>query len=495
MSYLISPHGGSLCNLLVPEEKAQELKEESLSCLSIDLSQRQQCDLELLLNGGFSPLKGFMTQEDYDSVLNDFRLKNGIVWPMPITLDISEEMAEAIRIDDRVALRDDEGFLLAILNVRDVWPADKKREAIAVFGSNNGDHPGVHFLYHNTESHYIGGDLEGIQLPIHYDFKMHRHTPFELREIFKKRGWQRVVAFQTRNPLHRAHVEMTLRAAEDADANLLIHPVVGMTKTGDISYYTRVHCYTVISERYPPNMMMMSLLPLAMRMAGPREALWHALIRKNFGCSHFIIGRDHAGAGSDSNGKPFNGPYDAQELVKQFESEIGISILPFKEMGYVEKLGQFMSSDEVPEGEKYMTISGTELRRRLTEGLDIPEWFSYPEVVQELRKIYPPRDKQGFTIFFTGLSSSGKSTVAKVLLEKFLEMGGRPVTLLDGDIVRKNLSSELGFSKSHRDLNIQRIGFVASEITKNGGIAICAPIAPYEEVRRNNRALISQVGG
>lgn len=495
MSYLISPHGGSLCNLLVPEEKAQELKEESLRCLSIDLSQRQQCDLELLLNGGFSPLKGFMTQEDYDSVLNDFRLKNGIVWPMPITLDISEEMAEAIRIDDRVALRDDEGFLLAILNVRDVWQVEKKREAIEVFGSNNGNHPGVHFLHHNTQSHYIGGDLEGIQLPIHYDFKMHRHTPFELREIFKKRGWRRVVAFQTRNPLHRAHVEMTLRATEDADANLLIHPVVGMTKTGDISYYTRVHCYTVISERYPPNMMMMSLLPLAMRMAGPREALWHAIIRKNFGCSHFIIGRDHAGAGSDSNGKPFNGPYDAQELVKQFESEIGISILPFKEMGYVEKLGQFMSSDEVPEGEKYMTISGTELRRRLTEGLDIPEWFSYPEVVQELRKIYPPREKQGFTIFFTGLSSSGKSTVAKVLLEKFLEMGGRPVTLLDGDIVRKNLSSELGFSKSHRDLNIQRIGFVASEITKNGGIAICAPIAPYEEVRRNNRVLISQVGG
>lgn len=495
MSYLISPHGESLCNLLVPEEKAQELKKESIGYPSLDLTHRQQCDLELLLNGGFSPLKGFMTQEDYDSVLNEFRLKKGIVWPMPITLDISEEMAKAIRIDDKVALRDDEGFLLAILNVRDVWRADKKREAIKVFGTNNGDHPGVHFLYHNTQSYYIGGDLEGIQLPIHYDFKMYRHTPFELRDIFKKLGWMRVVAFQTRNPLHRAHVEMTLRAAEDADANLLIHPVVGMTKPGDISYYTRVHCYIEISKRYPPNMMMMSLLPLAMRMAGPREALWHAIIRKNFGCSHFIIGRDHAGAGSDSTGKPFNGPYDAQELVKQFESEIDIKIVPFKEMGYVEKLDQFMSIDEVPEGEKYMSISGTELRRRLTEGLDIPEWFSYPEVVQELRKIYPPRDKQGFTIFFTGLSGSGKSTVAKVVLGKFLEMGGRPVTLLDGDIVRKNLSSELGFSKAHRDLNIKRIGFVASEITKNGGIAICAPIAPYEKVRQYNRGLISKVGG
>ena len=496
MSYLISPHGGSLCNLLVTEEKAQELKQESIGYPSLGLTYRQQCDLELLLNGSFSPLKGFMTQEDYDSVLDNFQLKNGILWPIPITLDISKEMAEAIKIDTQVALRDDEGLLLAILNVRDVWKVDKIREAIEVFGTDNDEHPGVYFLYHNIQSYYVGGELEGIQSPIHYDFKMFRHTPLELRNIFKNLGWRRVVAFQTRNPLHRAHVEMTLRAAKDADANLLIHPVVGiMTKPGDISHYTRVRCYIEISKRYPPNMMMLSLLPLAMRMAGPREALWHAIIRKNFGCTHFIIGRDHAGAGFDSLGNPFNGPYDAQELVKQFESDIGIKIVPFKEMVHVEKLDQFMSIDEVPTGEKYMSISGTELRRRLTEGLDIPEWFSYPEVVQELKKNYPPRDKQGFTIFFTGLPSSGKSTIAKVLLGKFLEMGGRPVTLLDGDIVRKNLSSELGFSKAHRDLNIKRIGFVASEITKNGGIAICAPIAPYEEVRRYNRELISPVGG
>ncbi len=288
---------------------------------------------------------------------------------------------------------------------------------------------------------------------------------------------------------------MTLRAAKDADVNLLIHPVVGMTKPGDINYYTRVRCYIGISKKYPPNMMILSLLPLAMRMAGPREALWHAIIRRNFGCTHFIVGRDHAGVGLDSSGRLFNGSYDAQKLVKQFEPEIGIKMVAFKEMVYVQKLNQFMSIDEVPKGEKYMTISGTEFRRRLAEGLDIPEWFSYPEVVQELKKIYPPRDKEGFTIFFTGLPSSGKSTIAKILLGKFLEMGGRPVTLLDGDIVRKNLSSELGFSKEHRDLNIRRIGFVANEITKNGGIAICAPIAPYEEVRKYNRELISQFGG
>lgn len=495
MSYLISPHGGSLCNLLVSEEKAQELKKESIRYPSIDLTHRQQCDLELLLNGGFSPLKGFITREDYDSVLDEFRLKDGIVWPMPITLDISERIARSIKIDDKVALRDSEGFLLAVLNVRDVWRADKKREAIKVFRTDNNEHPGVYFLYHNTQSYYVGGKLEGIQLPIHYDFRMLRHTPSELRDIFKKLGWRRIVAFQTRNPLHRAHVEMTLRAAKDADANLLIHPVVGMTKPRDINYYTRVRCYVEIGKRYPPSMMILSLLPLAMRMAGPREALWHAITRKNFGCTHFIIGRDHAGAGFDSSGKPFNDPYDAQELVRQFEAEIGIKIVPFKETVYAQKLNQFISIDEVPRGENYMTISGTELRRRLTEGLDIPEWFSYPEVVQELKKIYRPKDKQGFTIFFTGLPSSGKSTTAKVLLGKFLEMGGRPVTLLDGDIVRKNLSSELGFSKEHRDLNIRRIGFVASEITKNGGIAICAPIAPYEEVRKYNRELISQFGG
>lgn len=495
MSYLISPHGGSLCNLGFSEEKAHELKKESIGYLSTNLTHRQQCDLELLLNGGYSPLKGFMTQEDYDSVLDELRLKNGIVWPMPITLDCSEEMAKSIEIDDKVALRDEEGFMLAVLNVSDVWKVDKRREAIKVFGTDNGEHPGVYFLYHDIQSYYVGGELEGIQSPIHYDFKMFRDTPSELRDIFKKLGWRRVVAFQTRNPLHRAHVEMTMRAVKDADANLLIHPVVGMTKPGDISYYTRVRCYIEISKRYPPNMMMLSLLPLAMRMAGPREALWHAIIRKNYGCSHFIIGRDHAGVGSDASGKPFNGPYDAQELVKQYESEIGIKMVPFNEMVYVEKLDQFTTIDEVPKGEKYMSISGTELRRHLTEGLDIPEWFSYPEVVQELRKIHPPRDKQGFTIFFTGLSCSGKSTISKVLLGKFLEMGGRSVTLLDGDVVRKNLSSELGFSKEHRDLNIMRIGFVASEITKNGGIAICAPIAPYEEVRRNNRELISQVGG
>ena len=303
------------------------------------------------------------------------------------------------------------------------------------------------------------------------------------------------MAFQTRNPLHRAHQELTFRAARDVEANLLIHPVVGMTKPGDIDHYTRVRCYENVLGYYPEQTTMLSLLPLAMRMGGPREALWHAIIRKNYGCTHLIVGRDHAGPGDDSNGKPFYGPYDAQELLQQHEAELDISMVPFKMMVYAENKAQYIPADEVAESDRVLNISGTELRRRLQEGLEIPEWFSFPEVVAELRRTHPPRSKQGFTIFFTGLSGSGKSTIANALMSKLMEIGGRPVSLLDGDIVRKNLSSELGFSKEHRDLNILRIGFVASEITKSGGIAICAPIAPYAKTRRAVREAISPYGG
>ncbi len=483
------------CDLLVSEEIVEELKKESTKYPSIDLTRRQLRDLELLLNGGYSPLKGYMNREDYNSVLDELRLKDGTVWPIPVNFDVSEELAKSLKNSDKLALRDEEGVLLAILNISDVWKVDKKIEASQIFGTDNEQHPGVHFLYTHVKSHYVGGELEGIQLPIHYDFRMFRLTPAELRKQFKKLGWKRIVAFQTRNPMHHAHVEMTLIAAKEYNANLLIHPAVGMTKPGDISHYIRVRCYMEILKKYPPGMAMLSFLPLAMRMAGPREALWHAIIRKNYGCTHFIVGRDHAGVGSSSSGKPFYEPYNAQELLKEFENEIGIRMVPIKEMVYVQELDKFLPLDKVPEGMKTMNISGTVLRRRLREGLDIPEWFSYPEVIRELRKTYPPRHIQGFTIFFTGLPCSGKSTIANVLLVKLLEMNERPVTLLDGDIVRKNLSSELGFSKEHRDLNVKRIGFVANEITKNGGIAICAPIAPYEDLRRNNRDLISQHGG
>jgi sulfate adenylyltransferase len=494
-SSLISPHGGTLIDSIVNQERAEELKRHSRDWPSWNLTPRQICDLELLANGGFSPLQGFLCQEDYESVCEKMRLTDGTLWPIPIMLDVTEELAKSLNEGSTLALRDVEGVMLAALNVEQIWQPDLIHEAKQVFGTTNPEHPGVVYLKNNTNPWYIGGKLEVLQLPHHYDFVEFRLTPLHLREKFTSLGWHRVVAFQTRNPMHRAHQEITFRAATELEANLLIHPVVGMTKPGDVDHYTRVRCYMSILKHYPHHTAMMSLLPLAMRMAGPREAVWHAIIRKNYGCTHLIVGRDHAGPGSDSSGKPFYGPYDAQEILKKHEQELEINMVPFKMMAYVTDLDEYMPINEVPQGADVKTLSGTELRERLSTGREIPAWFSFPEVVEELRRTYPPRSKQGFTVFFTGLPSSGKSTLANVLLVKLLEAGGRPVTLLDGDIVRKNLSSELGFSKEHRDLNIQRIGFVASEITKNSGIAICAPIAPYDNVRKQVRQMVEAGGG
>jgi sulfate adenylyltransferase len=484
-----------LRELLVAEEKVAELKKEAVHLPSWDLTQRQVWDIELLLNGAFSPLDGFLSRADFDSVCKNMRLQNGSLWPIPITLDVSEEFAASLSSGDRVALRHPEGIVLAILTVQDKWQPNHKEESQSVYGSTDETHPGVFYLFHQTYPIYIGGPLEGIELPPHHTFQHLRYTPVELRSRFKKLGWQKVVAFQTRNPMHRAHVELTKQAAARTEANLLLHPVVGRTSPGDVDYFARVHCYQEILKHYPEQTTMLSLLPLAMRMAGPREALWHAIIRKNYGCTHFIVGRDHAGPGKDSNGKPFYGPYDAQELVKKHEDEVGIKMVAFEEVVYVEDSAQYMPRSTVQKDAKILSLSGTEFRRRLREGLEIPLWFSYPEVIAELRRSFPPRSGQGFTVFFTGLSGSGKSTIAKVLMAKLMEMGQRPVTLLDGDIVRKNLSSELGFSKEHRDLNILRIGYVASEITKNRGVAICAPIAPYTAIRRQVREKIGQYGG
>ena len=480
--------------LYVSYESAQKLKHDAGDLPSWDLTQRQVCDLELLMNGGFHPLKGFLTEADYDGVVENMRMADGSLWPMPITLDVSQAFADRVEPGQDIALRDPEGVILAILSVTDKWTPDKHREAARVYGADDLAHPAVNYLHHKAGPVYLGGPVTGIQPPVHYDFKARRDTPNELRAYFRKLGWRRVVAFQTRNPLHRAHQELTFRAAKEAQANLLIHPVVGMTKPGDIDHFTRVRCYEAVLDHYPAATTTMSLLNLAMRMAGPREAVWHGIIRKNHGCTHMIVGRDHAGPGKNSEGKDFYGPYDAQELFKTHAAEIGIEMVDFKQMVYVQEKAQYYPVDEVPEGSTVLDISGTELRRRLQEGLEIPEWFSFPAVVEELRRTKPARHKQGFTVFFTGFSGSGKSTIANALMVKLMEMGGRPVTLLDGDVVRKHLSSELGFSKEHRDLNIQRIGFVASEITKNGGIAICAPIAPYATTRATVREMIEQYG-
>jgi sulfate adenylyltransferase len=483
-----------ISELYVSPESAAKLKAEAGGLPSWDLSERQVCDLELLMNGGFSPLKGFLSEGDYDSVVETMRLVDGVLWPMPITLDVNEAFAKGIEPGQDIALRDAEGVILAILSVTDKWVPNKAREALKVFGADDLAHPAVNYLHNSAGSVYLGGPITGIQQPVHYDYRSRRDTPNELRAFFRKMGWRRVVAFQTRNPLHRAHQELTFRAAREAQANLLIHPVVGMTKPGDIDHFTRVRCYEAVLDKYPQATTHLSLLNLAMRMAGPREALWHALIRRNHGCTHFIVGRDHAGPGANSAGQDFYGPYDAQEMVTEYASEIGIEMLPFKHMVYVQEKAQYEPADEVEKGMTVLNISGTELRRRLSEGLDIPEWFSFPEVVTELRRTKPPRAQQGFTVFFTGLSGSGKSTIANAMMVKLMELGGRPVTLLDGDVVRKHLSSELGFSKEHRDINIKRIGYVASEITKNGGIAVCAPIAPYTATRRAVREMIEQHG-
>jgi sulfate adenylyltransferase len=496
ISHIIAPHGGELADLIAAPDRIAELKAHSREWPSWDLTPRQICDLELLMSGGFSPLRGFMTPADYEGVCHNMRLSSGVLWPMPITLDVKEEFAKSLTPgSSKVALRDAEGVMLAVLHVEAVWQPDRKAEAQSVFGTTSAVHPGVDYLLNKGNAWYVGGRVEGLQAPSHYDFRTLRLTPAELRAEFARLGWRRVVAFQTRNPMHRAHVELTFRAAKQVEANLLLHPSVGMTKPGDVDYFTRVRCYQLLLSKFPAGSVRLSMLPLAMRMGGPREAIWHALIRKNHGVTHFIVGRDHAGPGKDADGKNFYGPYEAQELFKKYEADIGVTMVPFNMMVYLEDKDQYVPDNEVTNGSRVLNISGTELRDRLNEGREIPSWFTYPEVVKELRRSYPPRHKQGVTIFFTGLSGSGKSTIANVLVTKFLEAGGRPVTLLDGDLVRKHLSSELGFSKEHRDINIRRIGYVASEITKNGGIAICAPIAPYDATRKAVRGMIEPVGG
>ena len=482
--------------LFVSNESSNKFKLQAADLISHDLTPRQICDIELLMNGGFSPLKGFLSEADYEGVVKNMRLSDGTLWPMPITLDVTSAFSEKIELGQDIALRDLEGVILATMTVSDKWLPNKAYEAEKVFGTDDIAHPAVNYLHNIAGDVYLGGAVTGIQQPAHYDFRGRRNTPNELRSHFRKMGWQKVVAFQTRNPLHRAHQELTFRAAKEAQANLLIHPVVGMTKPGDIDHFTRVRCYEAVLDQYPSSTTTLSLLNLAMRMAGPREAIWHGLIRKNYGCTHFIVGRDHAGPGQDSMGKDFYGAYDAQDLFRKHQAEMGIKMVDFKHMVYVQERAQYEPANEIIDKDDVtiMNISGTELRRRLSEGLDIPEWFSFPMVVEELRKTRPPRTDQGFTVFFTGLSGAGKSTIANALMVKLMEIGGRPVTLLDGDLVRKTLSSELGFSKEHRDLNVRRIGYVASEITKNGGIAICAPIAPYALTRRAVRKETEQFG-
>jgi sulfate adenylyltransferase len=458
------------------------------------LTKRQLCDVECLLNGAYAPLPGFLNQDDYESVCTTMRLTNGSLWPMPITLDVSQHFADQLQLGEAILLIDDENTPLATLTIDSIWHPNKEKEAQRIFGTTDKKHPGVHYLYEKAGSIYLGGKLKTINLPSHYDFIQYRHTPEQLKETFKLYGWSRIVAFQTRNPMHRAHYELTQRAIKALDAHLLIHPVVGMTKPGDIEYITRVRCYEQILKQYENLSALLSLLPLAMRMAGPKEALWHAIIRKNYGVTHFIIGRDHAGPGLNSEGRPFYDPYAAQQLANDYAEEIGIEMLSSSSIVYAKEKNAFLTQEEVMPDDTIEDISGTELRNRLQKGLPIPDWFSFKEVINILQQQYPLRQEQGYTLFFTGLSGAGKSTLAKAVQARLSE-AGQQVTLLDGDIARKHLSNELGFSKKDRDTHIKRLAFVAAEITRHRGVAICAAIAPYEETRQAVRDLIIPHGG
>ena len=496
MEHLIPPYKGKLINLLLDEAEAERIKVESESYPSITLSQRQNCDLELLVTGALSPLTGFMNQQEYESVVENTALLDGTAWPIPYYLDLSEEQAAGINVGDKIALHDMEGFMPAVITVESKWQPDKNKEAENIYGTLDTEHPGVDYLLNTVGDVYIGGKVDAIQLPFHYDFETLRYTPLELRQHFDKLGWRSIVAFHTSKPMHAVHYEMTMRASKQANAHILIHPVVGMAKPGDLHYYSRVHCYEAVLKQYPKSLVSLALIPMAMRMAGPREALMNAIIRQNYGCTHYIVGTEHAGPPNvRDSGKRFYVTGASQQYVKQFENDIDIEVINIEELCYDEDKGQFITRT----GTKQVlcsseSFSNTRILNSLLKQEEIPEWVTFPEVLAALRQSYPSRSQRGLTLFFTGLSGSGKSTLARIIYAKFIEEGKRPVTLLDGDVVRLNLSSELGFSKKDRNTNIRRIGYVASEITKNRGVAICAPIAPYKEIRREVRNKIEEYG-
>src|ERR1043166_5076252 len=485
---LITPHGGVLINRLVPEAERESLRARAATLPRLQLTPRNICDLELIATGAFSPLDRFMSKADYERVLQEMRLANGSLFPLPVTLTCKRD--QVTDNAEELALVDQFNNLLAVMRVEEIFDWDKEREAKHAYGTNDLRHPLVAEMNSWGEV-CISGELKVVQLPHHYDFKNLRLTPAEVRARLQQMQHGNVVAFQTRNPLHRAHEELTARAAAEVNGTLLLHPVVGMTKPGDIDHFTRVRSYKVLAERYyDPSRMMLALLPLAMRMAGPREALWHALIRRNFGANHLIVGRDHASPGKDSQDRPFYGPYDAQELVAQHSAELGVKPMPFSELLYIPEEDRYEESSRIPEGRNTVSISGTEVREQyLQRGRELPDWFTRPEVASILAQAHPPRHQQGFCLWFTGLSGAGKSTTAEILAIKLLEHG-RQVTVLDGDVVRTHLSKGLGFSKEDRDTNIRRIGYVAAEIARHGGGVICAAVSPYRGTRKEGRALV-----
>ena len=488
MSPLIPPYGDRLIDLCVSRQERDELHEYAGKLPSLQLSPRSTCDLELLAVGAFSPLDRFMRQADYCSVLSDMRLRSGHLFPIPITLPVQPE--SHIQVGQEIALRDARNELLAVMTIQEAYPWDREEEALLVYGTRDPRHPLVAEM-HGWGPLNISGRLRVLQVPRHHDFQDLRLTPAQVRERLEALAHAEVVAFQTRNPMHRVHEELTKRAMDEVGGALLLHPVVGMTKPGDVDHYTRVRTYrALVQKHYDPSRVVLALLPLAMRMGGPREALWHALIRRNYGANHLIVGRDHAGPGVDSQGRPFYGPYEAQELVQRHSDELGVKVIPFRMLVYLPEEGRYVEVDQAPEGAAVAAISGTQVREDyLDNGHALPDWFTRPEVAEILGQAYPPRVKQGVCVWFTGLSGSGKSTTADVLTV-LLQERGRQITLLDGDVVRTHLSKGLGFSKEDRDTNIRRIGYVAAEIVRHGGVALCAAVSPYLATRNDVRNLV-----
>lgn len=487
---LITPYGDKLINLIVDGAEVDELKEEAERFPSIQLSERSVCDLELLSTGAFSPLDRFMDSENYGHVLEEMRLSRGEIFPIPITLPVEPDAP--IKLDSKITLRNSKNELLAVMTIDDIYSWDRKEVSEKVFGTQDVRHPLVAEM-HRWGSLNISGQLKVLQIPGRYDFQSLRLTPIQTRARLEKLGHSNVVAFQTRNPLHRAHEELTKRAIQAVEGILLLHPVVGMTKPGDIDHYTRVRTYKVLADNhYAQGKILLALLPLAMRLAGPREALWHALIRRNYGANNLIVGRHHASPGLDRQGKPFYGPYDAQELVEQFKNELQMGMVPFRELVYLPGEDRYEETSKVSDKQETISISGTQIREEyFQKGKQLPDWFTRPEVAEILVDANPPRFQQGVCIWFTGLSAAGKSTTAEILTELLLEQG-RQVTVLDGDVVRTHLSKGLGFSREDRDDNIRRIGFVASELVRHRGTVVCAAISPYKTTRNDVRNMVGQ---
>jgi sulfate adenylyltransferase len=486
----------------------------------ITLDERNLNDLEMFFLGAFDPLQGYNTFENFNSIVTHGCLEDGTIWPIPFVLPVPECLLtknnNSVSTHSNVFLnvRDVLGTIVARVSVVDCYKVNIDVYGQLLLETSDTNHPFMDYLHNNhRDSVYVGGNITPICPIKHFDFIQYRQNTKQVKDMIRHDHWDAVIGFQTRNPMHKSHFELTRQAVSEVQKELetsntssarvllLITPSCGVTQPGDIDSATRIRCYQKILPYYKDlyNIdVKLVVLPLTMRMAGPKEALWHALIRQNFGCTHFIIGRDHAGPSClQKNGKSFYEPYAAHALLKSFATKLKIIPILSMNMVYVPDKKQYVQENLLPPNASYEQLSGTKFRTALQNREPIPEWFSFPTVLEELKKVYHPRYQQGFCIYFTGLPCSGKSTLAKAVSARLeeRESENRHVSILDADIVRLHLSRGLGYSKQDRSVNVQRIGYVASLITYHYGIVLVANIAPYAADRLSNRRLITNAGG